>query len=90
MLRELNEVVTELQDSVAPLATAARAGVRVTTLDMTLPLDMRTVLRGGGCVLLADVPRNTADANWRDTPTRLHLRWETTPAGFDAGEGSTP
>lgn len=73
MLRELHEVVSELQASVAPLACAAQAGVRLSELQMNLPLDMVTLLRGGGCVLLADVPRNLADASWNGTPTRLHL-----------------
>jgi hypothetical protein len=86
MLRELHEVVNELQESVAPLAGAAQAGVRLSALDMNLPLDMVTVLRDGGCALLADVPRNHADATWSDTPTRLHLRLTAVPAIAEAGD----
>ncbi len=82
MLRELHEVISELQASVAPLATAAQAGVRLSALEMNLPLDMVPVLRGGGCVLLADVPRNTADANWHGAPTRLHLLLAAVPVNF--------
>jgi hypothetical protein len=85
MLRELHEVVSELQASVAPLATAAQAGVRLSELQMNLPLDMVTLLRGGGCVLLADVPRNLADASWNGSPTRLHLTLAAVAA--DAQEG---
>ena len=79
MLRELHQVLSELQASVAPLASAVQAGVRVSTLALTLPLDMVVVLRGGGCVLLADLPRNSADASWHETPSRLQLTLEAMP-----------
>lgn len=80
MLRELHEVITELQDSVAPWAAAAQAGLRLSALEMDLPLDMVLLLRGGACVLLADVPRNLADASWNDEPSRLRLTLAATPA----------
>lgn len=80
MLRELHEVITELQDSVAPLATAAQAGMRLCALEMNLPLDMVLLLRGGGCVLLADVPRNLADASWNGEPTRLRFTLAASPS----------
>lgn len=80
MLRELHEVITELQASVAPLATASSAGMRLSALELNLPLDMALRLRGGGCVLLADVPRNLADASWNQEPNRLQLTLTATPA----------
>lgn len=86
MLRELHEVVAELQDSVAPLAAAARAGMRVSAVEVNLPLDMALVLRGGGCTLLADVPRNLADASWTRETNRLQFTLAATPAG--EGEGA--
>lgn len=73
MLRELHEVLSELQDGVAPLAAAAKAGVRLSTVEMSLPLDMVVLLRSGSCVLLADVPRNHADSGWTGSPTRLQI-----------------
>jgi hypothetical protein len=86
MLRELNEVITEMQASVAPLATATQVGLRLSALELNLPLDMMLLLRGGGCVLLADVPRNLADASWNDEPNRLRLTLAATPARItDAG-----
>jgi hypothetical protein len=84
MLRELHEVLTELQDSVAPMASAAAAGMRLSAMQLDLPLDVSLRLRAGGCVLLADVPRNLADAPWQGEPTRLRLTLVATPAG--AGE----
>lgn len=79
MLRELHQVIAELQDSVAPLAAAAGAGMRVNGVELNLPLDMALRLRGGGCVLLADVPRNSADASWQLQPSRLQLTLAATP-----------
>ena len=81
MLRELHEVVCELQASVAPLTTAASAGLRIDGLELNLPLDMALVLRGGGCTLLADVPRHLADASWQREPSRLHILLQAMPAG---------
>jgi hypothetical protein len=86
MLRELHEVLTELQTSVAPLADARQAGVRIATLDMSLPVDIVAILRNGGCVLLADVQRNHADANWCEEPTRLHVVLSATPVAHDLSE----
>lgn len=86
MLRELHEVITELQASVAPMAAAASAGMRLSALELDLPLDMSLRLRGGGCVLLADVPRNLADANWDREPCRLQLTLHATPVDPDATE----
>jgi hypothetical protein len=83
MLRELHEVVTELQASVAPLAQAALAGVRLQALALNLPLNMVLLLRDGGCVLLADVPRNLADAPWNLEPSRLQLTLCATPASAE-------
>ena len=79
MLRELHQSLTELQGSVAPLASASEAGVRLSTLVLTLPLDMVVVLRDGGCVLLGDVPRTSADASWQEVPSRLHLTLHALP-----------
>ncbi|NML44210.1 hypothetical protein HHL11_10650 [Ramlibacter sp. G-1-2-2] len=73
MLRELHEVIGELQESIAPMAVAAGAGMRLSGLSLDLPLDIALVLRAGGCVLLADVPRNLADATWTIEPNRLQL-----------------
>ena len=79
MLRELHQSLTELQASVAPLASAAEAGVRIDTLSLTLPLDLVAILRGGTCVLLGDLPRNSADASWHEASSRLQLTLEALP-----------
>jgi hypothetical protein len=79
MLRELHQSLLELQASVVPFASAAEAGVRVESIALTLPLDMVVVLRDGGCVLLADLPRNSADSSWHEAPSRLQLTLEAVP-----------
>jgi len=84
MLRELHEVVAELQDSVAPMAAAAAAGLRLAAVELDLPLDVTLRLRAGGCVLLADVARNHADAQWQLAPSRLHLTLAATPLQDEA------
>lgn len=76
MLRELATVLQELHDAMRPIAGASAAGVRLSRVEMSLPMDIQPVLRGGGCVVLADVSRSYADAPWRDAPSRLHLVWE--------------
>jgi hypothetical protein len=79
MLRELSTVLHELHDGLADTGRLAGVGLRLSAVDMTLPMDVVPVLRDGGCVLLADVPRTQAGADWRDCPSRLHLRWQAQP-----------
>ena len=97
MLRELATLLGELHDGLAALD--AGHGVRLARVDMTLPLDLRPVLRGGGCLLLADVPRTSAIDAWLAAPSKLSIGWATgpaqadvaTPAGGDAsGPGPAP
>lgn len=75
MLRELSIVLQELHDGMLPMARGAAAGVRLSRVEMTIPMDIQPVLRGGGCAVLADVSRSHADAAWRDAPSRLHVLW---------------
>lgn len=86
MLRELHEVLLEMQASVTPLASAAQAGVRLSSLELTLPLDMLAVLRGGRCVLLADVARSQTDAHSQAAPARLHVGLQAVDAETFAGD----
>ena len=74
MLRDLSTVLRDLHEGLQ--AAAHRAGVRVTQAEMTVPVDTALALRDGGCVLLADVARSYADADWRERPCRLVLVWQ--------------
>lgn len=73
MLRELSQLLDELHDGL--LAIEAREGLRLSQVDMTLPIDLQPVFRDGGCVLLADFTRSSEINAWSATPSRLTLGW---------------
>ena len=79
MLRELSQLLDELHDGL--LAIEARDGMRLSQVDMTLPIELRPVFRDGGCVLLADFTRSSEVNTWMSTPSRLTLGWS---SGGDA------
>ena len=79
MLRELSQLLDELHDGL--LAIEARDGMRLSQVDMTLPIELRPVFRDGGCVLLADFTRSSEVNTWIATPSRLTLGWS---SGGDA------
>ena len=73
MRRELSQLLDELHDGL--LAIEARDGLRLSQVDMTLPIELRPVFRDGGCVLLAEFPRGLGADDWTPTPSRLRLGW---------------
>jgi hypothetical protein len=73
MLRELHQLLGELHDGLN--AVELQGGVRLSNVDMTLPLELRPVFRNGGCVLLADVPRARGVDAWIARPSRLSIGW---------------
>ncbi|AXK72147.1 hypothetical protein DWG18_07530 [Lysobacter sp. TY2-98] len=73
MLRELHQLLDELHDGLTSIEL--QGGVRLSKVDMTLPLELRPVFRNGGCVLLADVPRARAVDAWFATPSKLVIGW---------------
>lgn len=76
MLRELHQLLGELHDGlVAAEACGLPAQVQLARVEMTLPLELRPVLRDGGCVLLADLPRSRENTPWQITPSRLRIGW---------------
>lgn len=81
MLRELSQLLDELHDGL--VAIEARDGMRLSQVDMTLPIDVQPVFRDGGCVLLADFTRSSENNAWIATPSRLTLGWS---SGADAGD----
>ena len=77
MLRELSTLLVEMQEALVPFGVAGVGAVpeiRVHDAQLTLPLDWRVVRADGGPQLQADVPRSSADLNWRGEPSRLSLR----------------
>lgn len=79
MLRSLSTVLEDLHAGMQAAARQAGHGVRIAQAEMTLPMDCALVLANGGCMLLADVARNPADATWRESPSRLTLHWGEMP-----------
>jgi hypothetical protein len=73
MRRELAQLLDELHDGL--LAIEARNGLRLSQVDMTLPIELRPVFRDGGCVLLAEFSRGLGADDWTPTPSRLRLGW---------------
>lgn len=73
MLRELHQLLDELHDGLSGIEM--NGGVRLSNVDMTLPLELRPVFRNGGCVLLADVPRQRTVDTWVASPSRLVIGW---------------
>jgi len=73
MLRELSQLLEDLHDGLG--AVQVRGGVRLSNVDMTLPLELRPVFKDGGCVLLADVPRHSGIDTWLISPSKLHISW---------------
>lgn len=79
MLRELAHLLDELHDGLS--AVELHGGVRLSNVDMVLPLQLRPVFRNGGCVLLADVPRQRGVDTWLASPSRLVVGWSAEGAG---------
>lgn len=73
MLRELHHLLNELHEGLN--AIESYGGVKLSNVDMTLPLELRPVFRDGGCVLLADVPRQRTIDAWMASPSKLVLSW---------------
>ncbi|MEA9577659.1 hypothetical protein VC218_01630 [Xanthomonas nasturtii] len=74
MLRELSGLLEELHAGL--VAIEDRAGMQLTHVEMRLPLELRPILRDGGCRLLADVPRSLAVNHWNAAPSLLHVVWQ--------------
>lgn len=73
MRRELSQLLDELHDGL--LAIEAREGIRLSQVDMTLPIEVRPVFRDGGCVLLAEFPQALGADDWTPIPSKLSLGW---------------
>ena len=80
MLRELSQLLDELHDGL--VAIEAHEGMRLSQVDMTLPIDLQPVFRDGGCVLLADFTRSSEAMAGIPPPSGLTLGWSN---GGDAG-----
>ena len=64
MLRDLSTVIEELHEALSGYGRAAQAGMRLSKVDITLPMDFRPILRDG------------ADAPWIDQSSRAQFTWQ--------------
>lgn len=87
MLRELHRLLSELHDGLS--AVELDGGVRLSNVDMTLPLELRPVFRDGGCALLADVPRRRGVDAWVASPSKLVIGWSAA-SGVVGGSSTSP
>lgn len=85
MLRELSQVLAELHDGLAAVQTHGH--VRLSRVEMTLPMELRPVFANGGCILLADLPRSHEVNEWLASPSKLRLSWNA-DGGRSEGEAS--
>ena len=88
MLRELSQVLDELHDGL--IAIEAHSGVKLTRVDMNLPLELRPVFRDGGCVLLADLSRSREVNEWITEPSKLSVAWSLDGGDSDRDSGGAP
>ncbi len=86
--RELSQVLIELHEGLS--AVEARAGMSLSQVDMSLPIELRPVFRDGGCVLLADFTRSGEGDAWTATPSRLVLGWGRGTVVSSTVDGETP
>ena len=86
MMRELSQLLVDLYDGLC--AIQAREGVRLSGVEMTLPIAVRPVLQEGGCVLQAEFVRGTDPEAWTQIPSRLRLGWTDTGASTAGDDGA--
>lgn len=84
-MRELSQLLIELHDGLC--AIQAREGVRLSSVEMTLPIVVRPVLQGGRCVLQAEFVRGNDPEAWAPVPSRLRLGWAEPGADAPAATG---
>lgn len=90
MLRELSLTLLDLQEGFQRMATQAGRGdtrLRLTGVELALPVDLRMAFVDGGCRLFGDLPRSRAETGFAVSPSRLAIVWEQRPLRDVLGEG---
>lgn len=88
MLRELSATLLDLHAGFAALAAHAptpNGTIRLTGLEIALPVDIVTIFADGGCRLLADAPRTRTEGSLAGPPSQLRVRFEQCPLEDAAG-----
>lgn len=85
--RALGELLAELVDSVAVLADSrGSAPVRVRSLSLRLPIDLRLAQTDQGLEVLGDVPLFLTRTDFDPDPAHLEVGWHSVPVA--TGDGS--
>ncbi|MDQ0373926.1 hypothetical protein [Cellulomonas humilata] len=82
--RGLGELLSELADSVAALAVAADTPVRVRSIALTIPVDLRVASTETGLEVVADVPLFLTRTAFDPDPARLGIDWHAVPVVSEA------
>jgi hypothetical protein len=91
MLRELSQTLLDLHagfEQMAAQSSTHGASIRLTGMELTLPVDLRMIFADGGCRLLTDVPRSRSEGALATPSSRLMVRWEQRPVGNVIGDGA--
>lgn len=92
MRRELSQLLDELYDGLIAIQDR-QPGMRLSDVEVVLPIELRPVLRDGGCVLLAEFSRSLDVNAWTPQPSRLRVGWSEgapTAAPAAASRGAAP
>lgn len=84
MLRTLSRTLVDLHagfESMLP-----NESLRITGMELTLPVDLTMLFADGGCLVLADVPRSRSEGALAAPPSMLRVRFEERPLAELAGD----
>lgn len=71
--RELSDMLTDVAD--AALVAAGGAGVRTTSMEVALPVEVAMETRDGVLAVIAELPRFVFRTSFDRPPSRLRVVW---------------
>ena len=77
--RALAELLSELADSAAAFDVAGDTPVRVRSLSLSLPIDLRLASTDKGLEVIGDVPLFLTRTEFDPDPARLEVNWHAIP-----------
>jgi len=71
--RELADMLIDVAD--AAFVAAGASGVRTTSMELALPVEMAVEMRGGALALIGELPRFVFRTSFDRPPSRLTVVW---------------
>lgn len=71
--RELSDMLIDVADGV--LGSAGGAGVRVTSMELSLPIEVALETRDGALAVIGELPRFIFRSSFDRPPSRLTVVW---------------